>query len=62
MHPRIRTLQPAHPQRSSVKTHIINSQVYRFTAPQPMPVHHQEEKMVSGTLPPSFCSFKERNV
>jgi hypothetical protein len=59
MHPRVRTLQSADPKRSSIKTHIINSQVCGFTTAEAMPVHHQEEKMVPRAMTPSLGGFKE---
>ncbi|MGC1700885.1 MAG: hypothetical protein WA796_19520, partial [Pseudolabrys sp.] len=39
MHPGIRALQPAHPQRSSIKAHIVNAQVHGLATAQTVPVH-----------------------
>jgi hypothetical protein len=57
MHSTIGALQPSNPKRSSIKAHIINAQINGFASAQPMPVHHQEEEMIPGTLPTSFRSF-----
>jgi hypothetical protein len=44
----------------SIKAHIINPQVHRFTTAQTVPVHHQEEQMISCALPATLSSLKER--
>jgi hypothetical protein len=59
MHPGIRALQSAHPQRSSIKAHILNPHVHGLATTQTVPVHHQKKEVISCALPAALSSFQK---
>jgi hypothetical protein len=59
VHPPVRALQSADPQRSSVEAHIVNAKVCSLTASQAVTVHHQEQQMIPDPLPSGLGRFKE---
>ena len=60
MCPRVRALQSFDPERGSVKAYVLNPQVNRFTTAQAVPIHHQEEQVITYAIPATLSSLKKR--